>query len=169
MKRIAFIFCLLTSLIYAQEPAAQKNSSEWDVLDKTFISIIESLTKANQAKFVALSLSKIECEECAEAGDYNPGAFFVPAADLYTSISTNFTKSAIYRALSKHGYTFSSAILKNAKPGHLPSGSKDLKVYDVWIDTYLPDELSKGHKGTRHAFRFVKLNGKFKLYGITST
>lgn len=171
MKKIVFIFCLLTSLAYAQNPTAtaQKSNSEWDVLDKTFISLVEAFTKGDQVKFIALSLSKVECEQCAEAGEYNPSGFFVPAADYFEGASKSFTKSAIYRALAKRGYGFSSVVIKNLKIPGLPANSKETRVYDVWVDTYLPNELSKGHPGTRQAFRFVKLNGKFKFYSITAT
>ena len=43
-----------------------------------------------------------------------------------------------------------------------------LKIYEVWVDTYLAGEWSKGHPGTIHSFQFVKINGKFTFYGLTS-
>lgn len=167
MKRLAIVFFFISGIALAQNTPAKPAANEWDVLDKAFISLIEALTKGDQAKFVAVSLSKIECAECAEAGDYNPNAFFVPAGEYFGSIAKGFKQSALYKALAKRGYGFSSALMKNMTVPGLKN-SKEVKVYDVWVDTYLPGELSKGHPGMRQAFRFVKVNGKFKFYGIIS-
>ena len=169
MKRFAFIFCLFTAFAFAQTTPAKKTAGEWDELDKTFISLIESLTKANEAKFLSLSAKSIECTECAEAGTFTGAGYYVDAYDFYDGISKSFNSSAIYKALSKRGYEFSAATLKGLRPPYLPaSTAKGLKVYDVWVNTYLPGEISKDHKGTRHSFRFIKVGGKFVFFGLAS-
>lgn len=169
MKQLVFILCLFTTFAWSQTPPAKKSAGEWDVLDKTFISLIEALTKANEAKFISVSAKQIECAECAEAGTYTGAGYYVDAYDFYDGISKNFTKSAIFKALSARGYGFSAATLKGLKPPYLPaSTAKGLKVYDVWVDTYLPNEVAQGHPGTRHTFRFIKVGGKFILFGLSS-
>jgi hypothetical protein len=169
MERFVFIFCLLTTFAYSQSTTAKKTPGEWDQLDKTFISLIEALTKADEAKFISLSAKQIECAECAEAGTYTGAGYYVEAYDFYDGISKAFTKSAIFKALSVRGYGFSAATFKGLKPPYMTaSAAKGLKVYDVWVDTYLPDEVSKGHPGTRHTFRFIKVGGKFIFFGLSS-
>ncbi|MFP9098336.1 hypothetical protein ACLI09_04720 [Flavobacterium sp. RHBU_24] len=170
MKQIVFIFCLFTTFTWSQTAPAKKGAGEWDQLDKTFISLIEALTKANEANFIALSAKQIECTECAEAGTYTGAGYYVDPYDFYDGISKSFTKSAIFKALSSRGYGFSAVTLKGLKVPYLPAATaKGLKVYDVWIDTYLPGEVSKGHPGTRHTFRFIKTGNKFVFFGLAST
>ena len=169
MKRIVFVFCLFTTFAWSQSTPAKKKVGEWDELDKTFISLVEALTKANEGNFISLSAKEIECAECAEAGTYTGAGYYVEAYDFYDGISKNFTKSAIFKALSARGYGFTAATLKGLKPPYLPANTaKGLKVYDVWVDTYLPDEVSKGHPGTRHTFRFIKVGSKFIFFGLSS-
>lgn len=46
--------------------------------------------------------------------------------------------------------------------------TKSLLIYEVWYVTWEPNELQKGHEGQTHAFQFVKIDGNFKFYGMTS-
>jgi len=41
-------------------------------------------------------------------------------------------------------------------------------VYNIWYLVFEPNEISKGDEGLSEAFQFMKINGKFKLYGLTS-
>ena len=60
-------------------------------------------------------------------------------------------------------------IIRNHKPKNLPNDyGNDLILYEVWIQTYSPNEWAKGHEGQNNAFQFVKINDKFKLFGLTS-
>jgi hypothetical protein len=150
----------------ATAPAQQKSAAVWDELDKTFIAFIKALENKDKAAFTSLSLANVDCAECPGAEE---GGNFVPAEVFYITVAADFTVSPVYKALAKRGYAFNSMILKDFKPSFLPNNyPKDLKVYEVWVHTYKPDELSKGHKGTSHAFQFIKVNGGFKFFGLTS-
>ena len=173
MKIIAQLLCLfVTTITLAQKPAAKaapSSQNEWDQLDKVFISLINALTKNDQSAFKALSLPAVDCIDCVGKPEFNAEGYFVTADVFYLNIANNFVGSPVYKAMAKRGYTFGSIVLKDFKPKIMPRDyPKDLKLYEVWVPTYLANELSKGNPGASHAFQFVKINGKFKFYGLTS-
>lgn len=144
-------------------------AAEWDALDKVFVAFFKALESQNKQSFSSISLKQVDCAECPASGEAGDVTHFVPAEVFYITVASDFKKSPVYKAITKRGYAFNSMILKDFKPEFLPKDApKDLKVYEVWVQTYKPDELSKGHKGTSHAFQFVKVNGVFRFFGLTS-
>ncbi|MDV6166905.1 hypothetical protein R1T16_00605 [Flavobacterium sp. DG1-102-2] len=184
MKYLIVSFILICNVCLAQKPASktkktstaakpaaapQKKVSEWDELDKTFIAFVAALENKDKAAYTALSLKQVDCAECPGGGEQGSYSHFVPAEVFYITVAEDFKKSPVYKALAKRGYAFNTMVLKDFKLSFLPKDtSNDLKVYEVWVQTYKPDELSKGHIGTNHAFQFVKVNGSFKFFGLTS-
>lgn len=174
MKNIALILCMLViTIANAQKkaPAKQKTESkkDWDALDITFAGLIKAIEKNDKPAFMANSLKQIDCQDCKGKPDFNEQGSAVTADVFYTDISKNFSTSPVYQAIIKKGYTFSIAVIKDFHPKYLPKDyPKDLKLYEVWVPTYLKNELSKGHPGTSHAFQFIKINGQFKFYGLVS-
>ena len=159
-----------TTVATAKPSAVVKatTAAEWDELDKTFIAFFKALESQNKPSFNAISLKMVDCAECPASGEAGDVMHFVPAEVFYITVASDFKKSPVYKALIKRGYAFNSMILKDFKPAFLPKdASADLKVYEVWVQTYKPDEICKGHKGTSHAFQFVKVNGVFKFFGLT--
>jgi hypothetical protein len=169
MRFKVLFFILLTTAAWAQSPNNKAISTEWDQLDQAFIAVIDALRNNDKAAFTALCLPGVDCIDCVGKPEFNEEGNFVTPAIFFLNIAQNFTNSPVYKAMVKRGYTFSTIILKGFKPKVVPADSpEDLKLYEVWIPTYKVDELSKGHPGTSHAFQFVKINGKFKFYGLTS-
>lgn len=172
MKKLALILIIFSFNIgFAQKTAAKKDTQkEWDELDKNFVELIDALVKGDKVKFLSLSAKELDCVDCVGAMDVSAdGTMFVPAEFFFAVIGQKFNESPVYKAMAKKGYSFSSIVLKNFKPKIMPKDSpNDLKLYEVWVETYYPGEFSKNHKGTSHSFRFVKINGKFRFYGLTS-
>jgi hypothetical protein len=171
MNKIALIvFFLAVFTATAQDTAKQKITKEdWDLLDKRFVSLVDALLKNDKTAFFALSLKEVDCIDCVGRPEFNNEGYFVPATVFYLNIAKNFDTSPVYKAMVKRGYVFDSIILKGFKPKNLPKdGTKDLVLYEVWVPTYLARELSKNSKGASHGFQFVKINGDFKFYGLTS-
>jgi len=173
MKKITLLFCLLIFGISRaqQNPAPVKatTQAEWDALDKNFIALVDALQKGDKNAFLALSCKELDCVDCVGSNESAKGAVFVPAEFFFAVISKKFTESPVYKAMSKKGYSFSSVIVEDFKPKVVPKDyPKDLKIYEVWVETYKKGELSKNHLGTSHSFRFIKINGKFRFYGMTS-
>lgn len=173
MKKLTLLFCLLTFGIgHAQlnpDPVKATTQAEWDSLDKEFIKLVEALQKADKAAFLALSCKEVDCVDCVGSNESAKGAVFVPAEFFFIVISQKFTESPVYKAMAAKGYSFSSVIVENFRPKVVPKDyPKDLKIYEVWVETYKPGELSKNHQGTSHSFRFIRINGKYRFYGMTS-
>lgn len=42
-------------------------------------------------------------------------------------------------------------------------------IYQLWYGTWKPKESKDGWAGLQQAFQFVKINGDFKFFGLTST
>ncbi|OYQ35669.1 hypothetical protein CHU92_10675 [Flavobacterium cyanobacteriorum] len=184
-KPILFFFILTCTIVTAQnkrsnttadkpavetaKPANEARNNDWDTLDKAFIALIDALIKGDKAKFVQLSLKEVDCVDCIGPTEITKDGAFVPAEFFFAVIGQKFTDSPVYKAMASRGYSFSTVVLKGFKPKVLPADYPDnLKLYDVWVETYRPGEFSKNHKGTSHSFRFVKVRGKFKFYGLTS-
>lgn len=184
MKYLIIAFILISNMAWAQKkpattkkptatkkPAPAKQPTEWDELDKTFVAFIKALENQDKAAFDNIALAQTDCAECPGSGEQGDITHFVPSDVFYITVAADFKASPVYKALSKRGYAFNSMTLKDFKPAFIPkdsSGSKDLKVYEVWVPTYKPDELSKGHPGSSHAFQFVKVHGEFRFFGLTS-
>lgn len=171
MKKVAsLLFLLIIFTATAQNAAKQAvTKEEWDLLDKRFVSLVDALLKNDKPAFFALSLREVDCIDCVGRPEFNNEGYFVSASIFYLNIAKNFDKSPVYKAMVKRGYLFDSIIIKNLKPRNMPADSpKDLVLYEVWIPTYLAGELSKNSKGASHGFQFVKINGDFKFYGLTS-
>lgn len=168
MKKLTYLFLfILSANVFAQSPA--QKSTEWEQLDKAFITVLESLVKKNKQQFIQASLSKVECPDCPEVDEHSKEGAFLPAEIFYYITSENFTQSPIYKALNKRGYRFTSAIMPVNQELMATGTKKGYKSYDVWVDTYLPGEVNKVHKGRGHTFRFVKVNGKFMFYALVSS
>lgn len=173
MKKIAIAICLLITCISWGQKTAGKSSKaeadEWDMLDKTFVALIDALVKNDKAAFKAVSYPAVDCIDCVGKPDFNQEGYFVTADVFYLNIANNFINSPVYKALAKRGYTFSITEIKDFKPKILPKDyPKDLKLYEVWVPTYLKGELSSNHPGTSHAFQFIQVKGEYRFYGLTS-
>lgn len=181
MKYLVIAFILTANIFYAQtKPAAKKNTSQtkpaankttdqWEELDKTFVAFVKAVETNNKEAYKMIALPQVDCFDCPGGGEQGVANNFVPSEVFFITVATDFKVSPVYKALLKRGYAFSSMQLKDFKPSFLPKDyPKDLTVYEVWVPTYKKDELSKGHQGTSHAFQFVKINGTFRFFGLTS-
>jgi len=171
MKKFAILFTMacISLSVQAQGNKPAKQPTDWDLLDKAFIGIVQALEKGDKIAFQALSMKEVDCPDCVGSMDRDKDGVFVPSAFFFAVIAKDFTKSPVFLAMTKKGYSFSSIVVENFKPRVMPRDyPKDLKLYEVWVETYKPGELSPTHTGTSHSFRFVKVNGKFRFYGLNS-
>ena len=164
-KNFLLFFILTPLLLIAQLPFNTATKAEWDELDKTFIAFFQALESKNKAAFMAMSRQRVDCSDCITSTESESEGYFVPAEVFFQTITKNFKESPVYKALVKRGYSF--RIMEVKRPNERNPNAK-LKIYEVWVDTYLAGEWSKGHPGTIHSFQFVKINGKFTFYGLTS-
>ena len=172
MKKSVFIILILISWsINAQEESemefkkiSTKDSIELSTVFKKLLNAVEN---KNEKEFLKLTLAKIDCVNCKD--DSMEMINYVSNRDLYNNEFKTFENSAVYKALKKRSFHTSCSVIKNYKPKNLPrTYSKDLILYEVWIQTYLPNEWAKGHEGQSNTFQFVKINNEYKLYGLSS-
>ena len=135
-------------------------------VNNAFIKLLKTVESKQEKEFLALTLNKVECNNCVDSSDM---VNFVSNKDLYNNQFKAFENSAVYKALKKRGYHISSMEVKNYKPKNLPkSYPKDLILFEVWTNTYLPNEWAEGHEGQSNSFQFVKIGNEYKLYGLSS-
>lgn len=165
MKKTALLcFLFLTAFAGAQNKG-NTPAKDWDQLDKAFIALVDALQKNDKAAFMAISRPQVDCQDCINSTESESEGYFVPAGIFFEKLSKDFTKSPVYKAMVTRGYLFSAMEIKTPSKG---GRTGLLKVYEVWVDTYLRNEWAEGHEGTSHKFQFVKVNGQFKFYGLTS-
>ena len=148
-------FSILFILLYFPNIGIGQSLSEIKTADSLqivsiFPKLIQAL-KTNDLNYIKkVSASKIACDYCDKR--------FISIDNLMKSEFKNFTNSKILSAYDKRGY---SVLQENFE-------IDGKKLYCAWIQTFLPEELEKGHEGGSIGFQFIKIGGKFKFYGLTS-
>ena len=168
---LIILFILISWTLKAQEESemefikiSAKDSIE---VSNTFEKLLNAVENKNKKEFLKLTLGKIDCDICNNDSHeiYN----YVSSIDLYNNEFKTFEKSAVYSALKKRGFHISCSIIKSYKPNNVPKNyPKDLTLYEVWIQTFLPNEWAEGHEGQSNTFQFVKIENEYKLFGLSS-
>lgn len=116
------------------------------------------------------SLKEINCSLCIDKDNNDPSEDnIIPIDTFINHTSTIFIDSPLFRAIKKGRIHFAELMIPDYRTRNLPkSYGKDLVVFEIWIQTYLPNEWVEGHEGQSHGFQFVKINNNFKFYGLTS-
>lgn len=175
MKNIIFIACLLCfrGFAYAQgnTNTLPKISTKDSVnVEKAFMRLVNAIEQKETDRVIAACLIEVECISCM--GDeitFQEEGYFVSAATFARCATADITKSIINLNLKLKKHYIQCSLIKNFKPHSLPKNyPKNLMLYEVWIQTLLPDEGEIGHEGASQGFQFVKINGDFKLYRLTS-
>ena len=166
---IIFIFISFSLKAQCKSDLEIKKISINDSIElcKVFKKILSEVKNNSEKEFLKLSLGKIDCANC------NSDSFkiinYVSNKNLFKNQFKVFEQSAVNIALKKRGFHISCLVFKNYKPKNLPKKyPKDLTLFEIWIQTFLPNELAEGHEGQSNTFQFVKINNKFKLYGLSS-
>ena len=177
MKKVLLI--LLLTLISTTSFAQQNEDEKWHKLSltdsielqKTWTEFKTALENNDAIKIKNLSLKKVDCILCFERnGKSAPPKDYVVTIERFIKHSAkSFKGSPLAKAIKTSGYFAQFRTLYDCKPRNLPAGyGKNLTIYELYIQTYKPDEWAKGHEGQSHVFQFVKVNGEFKFFGMTS-
>lgn len=173
MKKTPFIltFIVLTYLSYGQgeykEQLQKLSKADSSLLAQTFSEFIKAIELKESRKIKELSLDNINCNLCL-TNDL-PEDNIIPIDTFINQSYRNFVSSPLYNAIKKNRLQQSIGIVKNFKPKNVPDNfPKDLKLYEVWVQTYLPNEWAKGNEGQSHTFEFIKVDNIFKFYGLSS-
>jgi hypothetical protein len=89
-------------------------------------------------------------------------------ADVYIKSTLRMLpRTKLWQAVQTTKHFILTEKIKNYKPQNINTSDDVLNVYDIWYATRQPDKI-KGYEGVRYAFQFVKEQGQFKFFGLTS-
>lgn len=173
---ILFAFLLSLNLLYGQKSgvAEWKKLSQDDslALDNYWKEFYTAIEKKDTAKIRKMSLAEIDCDLCVTCNykKYTPPDDYIISIDTFLLSNIHeIVKSALWKAIKKRGYRVGLEIIYDYHRKNLPKDyGQDLLLYEIWIQTYLPNEWAKGHEGQSQAFQFINYKNEFKFYGMTS-
>lgn len=176
MRTIATILTIiiLSTLTYGQEESEMEffdlNIQDSLKLDTNWTELISAIRENNSEKIKELSLAQIVCDICVNSNytNENPDNL-IPVDTFINMVFTELIGSQLWKAINERSYSTVKRVIPEYWTSNLPEYFKpDLTVYELWIQTYKPNEWVEGHEGQSHGFQFVLIDRKFKLYGITS-
>jgi hypothetical protein len=136
---------------------------------KDFLFAIENKDTSEIRK---LSLPQIDCDLCLtiDYKNYSPPDDYIISIDTFLLKNIyDLTKSQLWKAIKLNRCHQDLAVIYDFPRRNLPYDyGKDLILYEMWVQTYKPNEWVKGHEGQSHAFQFVKYKNEYKFYGMTS-
>jgi hypothetical protein len=148
---------------------SKKDSIALDIYWKDFLLAIEN---KDTSEIRRLSLDEIDCDLCLtiDYENYTPkDDYIIPIDTFLLKNIYDLTESQLWKAIKLNRCHQGLCVFYNFLRRNLPGDyGKDLKLYEIWVQTYKPNEWVEGHEGQSHAFQFVKYKNEFKFYGMTS-
>jgi hypothetical protein len=175
MRIFFWLLTINTTLSFAQELEEEKwekiDKSDSIELHKVWESFAQALEQKEADKIKKLSLPEIVCDMCIKNDEVKPADNdnIVPINTFITQSNRNLAESPLGKAIKKKRYKFSTRTIPDFKPSNIPGNTKrDLRLFEIWVATYLRDEWAKGHEGQSHVLQFVRVKGKLLFYGLSS-
>lgn len=168
------VFFLSSFWAHAQTECPKLSKTDSIGITQTFESFIRAIENDEKDKILDFCLSDIDCIDCIDLDSTHSAKFmeegyFVSKSEFCEKTLSTFLLSPVYKALKKKDFTSLVwlLIISTQKIYHKINGH-DLTLYEVWIQTFSPNEWAEGHEGQSNAFQFVKIKNDFKLFGLTS-
>ena len=166
------VFALVSLVTFGQKEDEMQflkmDKSDSIEIDKTFQNLIKAIETKDAEKIKQISLPEIDCDLCSDQ-KYSKKDYYIPIQKFIKQAFKTYVNSPLAKAVETRGYRPMVRFIPNYKPRILPANySKDMTIYELFVQTYKPNEWMPGHEGQSHAFQFVKVNGEFKLFGMTS-
>ena len=176
MKHLFSVLILLIGVLFLQRQACCSDTlgrSERLALENAWMTFLEAVSKNDIMKIRRISHGSIRCLLCVdntkeeekeleqfmtrEQGWYNKlyaEKIFIPIDQFCENdFPLLFTNAFIEK-------------LKNGKPTFILEHINGEKIYEVFIPTSQPEELSPGHEGGLHVFQFIGTKNGYKFWGI---
>ncbi len=162
------IICFISTLTFGQldsnfvfKKLSQNDSLTFNPFWQKFNSFI---TKEDTSKVRLFSLPIINCDICNHTNNQ-----YTSIDSVLTNNFLNIKSSQLFKAIQQKRISLNKRQQHNSDTTITPKGyGEKLITFEVWIQTYLPNEFASGHEGQSHCFQFIQHNGNFKLFGITS-
>jgi len=149
----------------------KSNPSDSIELHKAWTFFLKAIENQDTKKIKETSLKNIDCALCISSDNNNEPEidYIIPVDTFIYQSYKNFMESPVLKAIKTRGVKNSEIHISDYKPRNLPkSYGKNLILFEIVVQTYLPNEWAPGHEGQSHIFQFVKINKEFKFYGLTS-
>jgi hypothetical protein len=142
-----------------------KDSVDLEVVWKQFA---KGLLSKDTNGLRQLSLNLVDCSSCISRNTL-PEDYFVPIDTFLFQAFHHLSDSKLLSVIRTKKYHFLTNRIPNYQPRSIKNrGGTDLTIYEVWYNTYEPNEWAKGHEGQSHCFEFVKVDERYKFYGLSS-
>lgn len=166
---LTFLLCLSTSL-FAQKgnglKLLYKDSIELDEIWLRYKHALGSkdIHSLHQLSYKIIHCDRFEPENSSFTKDPN-----LPLDTFLNRFYHVFPDLKLWRVMKTKKYHMTIDKASNwALPDIKFKRKKSLIVYNIWYLVFEPNEISKGDEGLSEAFQFMKINGEFKLCGLTS-
>lgn len=177
MRNLSLILVLLFigSALYGQElQHFNSRSKDKIAVNKTWKKFKKALECKDKKNLRLLSLKRVDCDlfQAPPPEDSHEQDI----ANSYISIDTflvrfyaDLPKLKLWSVMKYKKYRIGEIAYNDFHPPNIQyQKSKSFKVSCIWYTIFEPNEITKGDEGESEAFEFVKINGKFKFYGLTS-
>ncbi len=156
--------CLLSSC-GQQMKMVKTSKTDSLAVEAVWKQYVKALATKNVRTLKKLSLSRVYCQPCATQS--NTANELVTADAYIKSTLRTLPRTKLWEAVQTTKHFVVTEKIKNYKPQNIKTTDEVLNVYDIWYVTRQPDKI-KGYEGVRYAFQFVKEQGQFKFFGLTS-
>jgi hypothetical protein len=161
-----FLLCLSTILFAQGVKPTYKDSIE---LNKVWIKYKHALENKDIASLHRLSYKIIHCDRFEPENSSFTKDPNLPLDTFLSRFYHVFPDLKLWRVVKTKKYHMTIDKASNwALPNIKFQRKKSLMVYNIWYLVFKPNEISKGNEGLSEAFQFMKIDGQFKLCGLTS-
>ncbi|MCB0700347.1 MAG: hypothetical protein H6551_05580 [Chitinophagales bacterium] len=149
---------------YAQGERVEHVSKEDSIALHNALNIVMTAIEQRDTLLLkSVSLGEVDCVMCVNRWTL-PKNYLVP---IDTFIKQSFDEIPGSRIANAY-HTRPLHITVLTPEMYSPIRESNQPIYEVWVQTLLPDEWVEGHEGASHAFWFKRLSDEFKFCGMTS-
>jgi len=166
---VTFLLCLSTRLFAQEEKRLKLTYKDSIELNKVWLRYKHALESKDIHSLHQLSYKTIHCDRFEPENSSFTKDPNLPLDTFLNRFYHVFPNFKLWRVIKTKKYHMSIDKASNwVLPNIKFQREKSLMVYNIWYLVFEPNEISKGDEGLSEAFQFMKINGKFKLYGLTS-
>lgn len=163
--------CFNYTIAQPQTPVAEKISVQDSVLlSKSMLSFMNAIEQGDSVYIKANTLNKVSCTICDwKTNDGRPPSdYFVSVDDFIKQICRKSSCRPLLDAYYKRGSSYKLSMHNDMPIDGLRQGVGEQRLYHSSIQTIPPNNKAFGN-GMTHDIIFIKQDGEFKLYGISSS
>jgi len=171
---------LLSILIYIATGLYSKNFNHYKLPYKDSIELVNtwqkfklSLELKDKNTLRRLSLKTVHCDlsqtpNLNASFEQNVNNSYISFDKFLVQFYHNSSISKLRAAIKTSKYYIGESEMHIHPPNIYNQKTKSIILYDVSYITIKPNETAKGNEGESEGFEFIKIDGKYKFFGLTS-